>query len=71
LNLDENHTIIFSVLENPNAEVSSSYLQKCGILHFLPEERTRMRVYLVLFFSRDCQNPPFGQPGFTVSFDLS
>jgi hypothetical protein len=50
LNLNEIHTIIFSVSENPTVEVSSSYLQKCGILHFLPEERSRVRVYF--FFPR-------------------
>ena len=51
--LKKNHTIRISVFENPTVQVSSSYLQKCGILYFLPEERSRMRVHLfVLFFSR-------------------
>ena len=37
--------------ENPTIEVSRSYLQKRGISYFvLPEERTWMRVYLLLFF---------------------
>ena len=48
----QNHTITFSVSENPIIEVSSSYLQKCGILYFLPEGRSRMRVYLFVFFPR-------------------
>ena len=48
-NLNKNHTIRFSVSENLIVEVSSSYLQKCGILHFLPEDRSRMRVYLFVF----------------------
>jgi hypothetical protein len=30
--------------ENPTIEVKSSYLQNCGILYFLPEERSRMYV---------------------------
>ena len=47
-NLNENHTIKFSVSENPTVEVLSSYLQKCGILNFLPEERSRI---CMCFFS--------------------
>ena len=35
--------------ENPTLEVSSSYLQKCGILYFLPEDGSWICVY---FFSR-------------------
>ena len=42
----ENHTIRFSVSENHVVEVSSFYLTKCGILYFLPEGRSRIRVYL-------------------------
>ena len=48
-----NNAIIFSVPENPSV-VSSSYLEKYGILSFLPEDRSRMLVYLffvVVFFS--------------------
>ena len=37
------------VSENPSVEVSSSYLQKCGILYFLPEDKSRVRVYLFVF----------------------
>ena len=48
--LNENHTIRFSVSENPTVEVSSFYLQKCGILYFLPEGRSRMRLFVCLFF---------------------
>ena len=40
----------FCVSENPTVEVSSSYLQKCGILYFLSEERSRMRVYFIYLF---------------------
>ena len=43
-NLNENHTIAFCVSENPIAIISSSFLQKCGISHVLPEDRSRMRV---------------------------
>ena len=43
-------SIRFSVPENPTVQVSSSYLYKCGILYFLPDERSRMRVYLLFFF---------------------
>ena len=42
--------IRFSVSENPIIKVSSSYLQKCGILHFLLQDRSRMRVKLFDFF---------------------
>ena len=37
-------------IKNLVVEVSSSYLRKCGILWFLPEERSRMCVYLFLLF---------------------
>ena len=42
----------FSVSENPTVELSSSYPQICGILYFLPQDRSRVRVYLFvcLFF---------------------
>jgi len=43
------HTIKFSASQSPAVEVSSSYLQKCGILCFLPEERSPMRIYLFYF----------------------
>ena len=33
-------------------QVPKSYLQKCGILHFLPEDKSRMRVYLFVYFFR-------------------
>ena len=48
-NFSENHKIRLSVSENPNVEVPSSYLQKCGISNFLPEDRSRMPVYLFVF----------------------
>ena len=35
----------FSISENPIAKISSSYLQKCGILYFLPEDRSRVRFF--------------------------
>ena len=37
-------------------------MQKCGILLFLPEERSRMRVYLLfcLFFLRGDRIDPMG-----------
>ena len=38
-----------SISENLTVVVSSFYLQNYGILHFLPEERSRMRVYLFIF----------------------
>ena len=50
-----NHKIMkFSVSENPIIEVSSSYVQKCGILYILPEERSRMRVNLIFFVVLEC-----------------
>ena len=55
----KNHTIKFSVPENPTIEVSTSNLQKCGILLFLPEDRLRVRVFFGFCFSRgDCINNP-------------
>ena len=48
-NLNENHTIVFGVSENPIAKFASSYLQKCGISYFLPKDKSRMRVYLFVF----------------------
>ena len=47
----------FSVSENPTIEVSIFYMQKCGILYFLPEERSRMRVYLLFFPLDDLIDP--------------
>jgi len=41
---NENYCIRFSIPENPNVEVSNSAVQKCGILHFLPQERLQIRV---------------------------
>ena len=35
--------------KNPDVEVSSFYMQKCGILYILPEERSRMGVYSFFF----------------------
>ena len=49
-NSHENHTIKFSVSENLIVEVSSSYLEKCGISHFLPEDKSGMRIYLFAFW---------------------
>ena len=42
-------SIRFSVSENPTVEVSSSYMQKWGILYFLPEERSQIRVYYFFY----------------------
>ena len=50
LNLNKNHTFRFSESENRTLEVSSSYLKYCGILYFLPEDSSRMRVYLLICF---------------------
>ena len=36
--LNENHNITFRVSENLTVEVSSSYLQKCGITKFCQKE---------------------------------
>ena len=55
MNLHENHTIRFSVSENPSVEVSYSHLQKHRILYLLPKERSRMGVYF--FFRADCIEP--------------
>ena len=44
----ENRTIRLNGSENRSVEISNSYLQKCGILYFLPEERSWMRVYFVI-----------------------
>ena len=46
LNPNENQTVIFRVSENPTVEVSSSYLQKCG----LPKDQSRVRDNLFLCF---------------------
>ena len=48
--MNENHTIRFRVSNNPTVVVSSSYLQKCGILHFLPQERSVFLFLFCLFF---------------------
>ena len=41
----ETHIIRFSILENPAVKVLSSYTQKCGILHFLLEEKFILFVF--------------------------
>ena len=41
--------MVFGVSENAVVKFSSSYLQKCGILYFLPEDKSRVRVYLFVF----------------------
>ena len=44
---NENHTIRFSMSENPTVDILSSYLQKwCILCYFFPEQRSWMRVYL-------------------------
>jgi hypothetical protein len=48
--LNENDIIRFSIPEKPTEKVSSSSAQKCVIFHSVPEERSRMCVYLLLFF---------------------
>ena len=50
--VNENQTIRFSVSEKPTVEVSSSYLQKCGILFvFFFCKKTYHRFVFILFFS--------------------
>ena len=44
--------ITFSTPDNSTVEVSSSFVQKCGISLFLPEERSQTYVYL-FFFSQE------------------
>ena len=58
---NENQTIRFSTLENSTVKVPSSYLQKWKSLYVLPEERSRICVYLFLFFcpKGDCIEPLF------------
>ena len=43
-------SIAFSVSENPIEKISRSNLQKCGISYFLPEDKSRVRVYLFVCF---------------------
>ena len=51
-NLNENHTIRFSVSENLFVEVSSSYLQKCAISHFCQKtDHGCVFICFFLFFS--------------------
>ena len=38
--------ILMKIPLSENSIVSSSYLRKCGILYFLPEERSLVHVYL-------------------------
>jgi len=49
--LIEKHTIRFSVSENHTVDVSKSYIQKRGILHFLPEARSRIPGFLLFLIS--------------------
>ena len=57
----KSHTIRFSVSENSTVEVSSSYLQKCGILYSFVRRKITdacLFVYLFFFFFRgDCIDP--------------
>ena len=49
-NLNENHTLRFSISQSSNVEVSGSYLQQIWNFVFLPQEKSGMHVFL-LFFS--------------------
>ena len=48
--LKENHAMRFRISESPTLEISSSSMQRRGVLNFLPEARSLMRVYCFFFF---------------------
>ena len=49
-NLNGNHTFRFSVSENHVIEVSSSYLQKCGIFYFSQKTDQGCVFFFCFFF---------------------
>ena len=50
MHLNKNHTTRFGISENYTVRFFSLYVQKCEILQFLSDERSRMHVYLFCCF---------------------